>query len=198
VSEICRHYGLLVIADEVMTGFGRTGRRWGHEHDGWTPDVIVAGKGLGGGYAPISLVAATDRVVAPIVEAGRNVMFFTYSAHDATCAGALAVLRILQREELVDRAAEVGERLRAGLRHELAEHPRVVEVRGRGLMVGVELSGVSSAQVVGAALERDVWIYPAGSGPAVNDGLLFAPPLTIEDRHLDRIIEVTRQAIDAA
>jgi adenosylmethionine-8-amino-7-oxononanoate aminotransferase len=197
VGEICREHGVLVIADEVMTGFGRTGRRWGHEHDPWEPDVIVAGKGLGGGYVPISVVAASSRVVEPIVDTGHNVMFFTYSAHDASCAGALAVLRILEREGLVERAAERGARLLDGLRRELAGHPRVVEVRGRGLMVGVELRGVSSAAVVGAALARDVWIYPAGSGPAVNDGLLFAPPMTIEDHHLDRVVEVTREAIDA-
>ena len=65
-------------------------------------------------------------------------------------------------------------------------------------MVGVELAGLTSAAVVAEALDRDVWIYPAGSGPAVNDGLLFAPPIVVEDHHLDRIIEVTRQSIDAA
>ncbi len=197
VQEVCHEYGVLVIADEVMTGFGRTGRRWGHDHDGWTPDIIVAGKGLAGGYAPLAMVAATEHVIEPIVETGRNVMFFTYSAHDASCAAALAVLRILERERLVERAGERGERLLGGLRHELAGHPAVVEVRGRGLMVGVELAGLTSAAVVGAALERDVWIYPAGSGPAVNDGLLFAPPMTIEDHQLDRVVEVTREAIDA-
>ena len=198
VSEICRQYGVLLVADEVMTGFGRTGRRWGHEHDGWVPDVIVAGKGLSGGYAPLSLVAASSRVVEPIVASGRNVMFFTYSAHDASCAGALAVLRILERERLIERAAAMGARLLAALRGELADHPCVVDVRGRGLMVGVELAGVTAAAVVREALERDVWIYPAGSGPTVAEGLLFAPPLTIDDDHVDRIVEVTHAAIGAA
>lgn len=198
VSEICREYGVLIIADEVMTGFGRTGVRWGHQHDGWVPDVIVAGKGLGGGYSPMSLVSASNEVIDPITAAGRNVMFFTYSGHDSSCAGALAVLTIIEREHLVERAAVQGEKLLHGLRHELHDHPNVVEVRGRGLMVGVELSGLTSAAVVGEALDRDVWIYPGGSGPVVNDGLLFAPPMIVEDRHLDRIVEVTRQSIDAA
>jgi adenosylmethionine-8-amino-7-oxononanoate aminotransferase len=197
VAEVCREYGVLFIADEVMTGFGRTGLRWGHEHDGWSPDVVVAGKGLGGGYVPLSLVAPADHVVDPITAADRNVMFFTYSGHDSSCAGALAVLDIVEREGLVERAAKQGRLLLEGLQRELADHPNVVEVRGRGLMVGVELVGPTSAAVVGEALRRDVWIYPAGSGPAVNDGLLFAPPMVIEDRLLDRIIEVTRQSIDA-
>ncbi len=198
VGEVCREYGVLVIADEVMTGFGRTGLRWGHEHDGWAPDIIVAGKGLGGGYSPLSLVTASNAVVDPITEAGRNVMFFTYSGHDASCAGALAVLDIVEREGLVERAAVQGRALLEALRRELKEHPDVVEVRGRGLMVGVELAGIASAAVVAEALDRDVWIYPGGSGPAVNDGLLFAPPMTVENHHLDRIVDVTRQSIDAA
>jgi adenosylmethionine-8-amino-7-oxononanoate aminotransferase len=197
VADICREYGVLLIADEVMTGFGRTGRKWGHEHDGWVPDVIVAGKGIGGGYVPLSLVSASNRVIDPITEAGRNVMFFTYSAHDSSCAGALAVLGIMEREQLVERAAVQGERLLRALDAELHDHPNVVEIRGRGLMVGVELTGLTSVAVVSAAMERDVWIYPGGSGPVVNDGLLFAPPMVIEDDDIDRIVEVTRQSIDA-
>ena len=198
VSEICRQYGVLMIADEVMTGFGRTGVKWGHQHDDWMPDVLVAGKGLGGGYTPLSLVTATDRVIDPITAAGTNVMFFTYSGHDSSCAGALAVLNIVEREHLIERTAVQGERLLNCLRRELHDHPNVVEIRGRGLMIGVELSELTSGTVVGEALDRDVWIYPAGSGPAVNDGLLIAPPMIVEDHHIDRIVEVTHQAIDAA
>jgi adenosylmethionine-8-amino-7-oxononanoate aminotransferase len=197
VREVCDHYGILLIADEVMTGFGRTGRRFGHEHDDWVPDVIVAAKGVGGGYVPMSLVSATNDVVDPITEAGRNVMFFTYSGHDASCAGALAVLDIIEREGLVERAAVQGQRMLSALRDAVGDHPNVVEVRGRGLMLGVELTGVTSAAVVGEALSRDVWIYPAGSGPAVNDGLLFGPPLTVSDAEIDRIAEVTAASIAA-
>lgn len=197
VVEVCREYGVLLIADEVMTGFGRTGRTWGHDHDDWIPDVIVSAKGVGGGYVPLSLVSAGNHVVDPITEAGRNVMFFTYSGHDACCAGALAVLDILEREALTDRARTTGAHLLGLLDDALAEHPRVVEVRGRGMMLGVELDGVSSAAVVAEALARDVWIYPAGSGPTVNDGLLFAPPLVIDGADLERVVDVTVAAIDA-
>ena len=198
VAEVCREYGVLTISDEVMTGFGRTGRRWGHQHDGWVPDIIVAGKGLGGGYMPLSLVSASNDVLDPITAAGKNVMFFTYSGHDASCAGALAVLDIVEREHLIERSATQGAKLLDGLGRELGDHPNVVEVRGRGLMLGVELDGLTSASVVSEALVRDMWVYPAGSGPAVNDGLLFAPPMIVEDHHLDRIVEVTRRSIDAA
>jgi adenosylmethionine-8-amino-7-oxononanoate aminotransferase len=198
VREICDHYGVLIIADEVMTGFGRTGRRFGHEHDDWHPDVIVAGKGLGGGYSPLSLVSATDAVVDPITAAGKSVMFFTYSGHDSSCAGALAVLDIVEREGLIDRAARQGERMLAALTAAVGNHPNVVEVRGRGLMLGVELAGVASIAVVAEALRRDVWVYPAGSGPSVNDGLLLAPPLVVGDDDIDRIAAVTAAALTAA
>jgi adenosylmethionine-8-amino-7-oxononanoate aminotransferase len=198
VAEICRHYGVLMIADEVMTGFGRTGRRWGHDHDPWQPDILVAGKGLGGGYVPISLVTAGDHVVDPITQDGRTVMFFTYSGHDSSCAGALAVLDILEREALVDRCAVMGKRLRTALIDRLGDHPRVTEVRGRGLMLGVGLDGVTSSDVVAQALERDVWVYPAGCGAPVPDAILLAPPFVIEDHHIARIVEVLADAIDAA
>lgn len=197
VAEVCREYGVLTIADEVMTGFGRTGRRWGHEHDDWSPDLIVSAKGLGGGYVPLSMVSASNEVLDPITEAGNNVMFFTFSGHDASLAGALVVLDILERERLAERAVVVGERLSEGLTAALDGVHSVVEVRGRGAMVGVELDGIPSAPVVAAALERDVWIYPAGSGPAVNDGLLYAPPFVIDDADIDRIVEVTAESISA-
>jgi len=198
VREVCSEYGVLIISDEVMTGFGRTGRRWGFEGDDWLPDIIVAAKGLSGGYTPLSMVTAHNRIIEPLIEAGRAVMFFTYSGHDASCAGSLAVLRILEQEGLMQRAAVAGARMLDALTGAVGDSPNVVAVRGRGLMLGVELTGVASVDVVGQALERDVWIYPGGSGPAVNDGLLFAPPLIINDAQIDRIADVTAEAITAA
>lgn len=169
--------------------------RWGHEHDDWSPDVIVSAKGLGGGYVPLSMVSASNQVLDPITEAGNNVMFFTFSGHDASLAGALVVLDILERERLTERAVVVVQRLRDGLSVALDGVGCVVEVRGRGAMVGVELDGIPSSSVVAAALDRNVWISPAGSGPAVNDGLLDAPPFVIDDADIDRIVEVTADSI---
>lgn len=198
VSEICREHGVLMISDEVMTGFGRTGVEWGFLDDDWQPDIIVTAKGLTGGYAPLSMVAAADHVVAPLAESGHGIMFFTYSGHDSACAAALTVLQIIEREGLMDRARVQGARLEQGLRDTLDGHPNVNEIRGRGLLLGLELEGLPSADVVGEALARDVWIYPGGSGPAVNDGLLLAPPLVVSDEQIDRIVDVTAEAIDAA
>jgi adenosylmethionine-8-amino-7-oxononanoate aminotransferase len=203
IAEVCRHYGVLTIIDEVMTGFGRTGKRWGFEHDDWgtphtpglTPDILVAGKGLGGGYVPISVVSASDAVVDPITAAGKTVMFFTYSGHDSSCAGAVAVLKILERENLVERAAVMGERLKQALHDRFDSHPRITEIRGRGLMLGMQLDGGSSTEVVMKALDLGLWVYPAGSGAPVPDAILIAPPFVIEDSHIDRMLDILEKVL---
>ncbi len=195
VRAICDEYGVLLIADEVMTGFGRTGRRWGHEHDGIVPDIVVSGKGLGGGYVPISLVSAHDRVIDPITNAGRNVMTFTYSGHDSSCAGALAVLEIIRRENLIEVCAVQGRKLRAALEDAVGNHRCVTEIRGRGLMLGVELVGVSAEEIVRSALEKNVWIYPAGCGAPTPDALLIAPPFIISDAQIERIASVITEVL---
>jgi adenosylmethionine-8-amino-7-oxononanoate aminotransferase len=207
VREVCDAYGVLLIADEVMTGFGRTGRRFAIEHWDVTPDILVAGKGLGGGYVAIGGVFATNAVVEPIAAAGDSVMFFTFSATDLSCAIADRVLQILEDERLVERCAEVGEVLRTRLIAELGSHPNVRDVRGQGLMLGVELvrdratgaswGGRLAPAVVAEALRRDLWVYPAGSA-AVPDALLFGPPFTITDDDIEVAVTRTRAALDAA
>jgi adenosylmethionine-8-amino-7-oxononanoate aminotransferase len=196
ISEVCREYGVLMIADEVMTGFGRTGTPWGFQHDPWRPDIIVTGKGLGGGYQPISMLTAHDDVVDPITAAGHALMFFTYSGHDAGCAAALAVLRIVQREQLVERAARVGAQLSALLHDRLAGHPLVTEVRGRGLFLGVGLRDATSAAVVGKTMEHGLWVYPAGSGGSTGDAVMIAPPLTVEEDLLPVIVDRLATSLD--
>jgi len=210
VGEICREHGVLFIADEVMTGFGRTGRRMGVEHLGVDPDIVVGGKGLAGGYAPIGGVYATDEVMAPIAANRDSLMFFTYGAQDMACAVADTVLRIIDEEHLVERAATQGAALRSRLEFALADHPHVLEVRGLGLMMGVELVADAASgerfpaaagigrRVVTEALHRDVWIYPAGSGEVVQDAVMFGPAFTVTDEELDTMVEVLVESIDAA
>ena len=208
VADICRRNGIVMIADEVMTGLGRTGTRWGHEHFGYTPDIIVAGKGLGGGYAPMGGVYTTDEIVQPVAEAGMELMYYTFSGYDMGCAISRRVLEILREEQLVQRAADVGHRLHARLVETLGDHKNVIDIRGRGMMQGIELvrdregpvafpRQVDFArQVVFEALNRGVWVYPAGSGP-VADALLIGPPFTLEDDHIDLLVSVLSDAITA-
>ncbi|HVN64558.1 MAG TPA: aminotransferase class III-fold pyridoxal phosphate-dependent enzyme, partial [Candidatus Binataceae bacterium] len=139
LREICTKYDVLLIADEVMTGFGRTGRRFAVDHWDVIPDLIVGGKGLAGGYFPIGMLAAREELAATVEEARADFMFYTYSAHPVACAVANEVLAIMERENLVERAAEVGARLGASLKEELSGHPMVGDIRGSGMFWGVEL-----------------------------------------------------------
>jgi adenosylmethionine-8-amino-7-oxononanoate aminotransferase len=192
VNEVCKANDILLIADEVMTGYGRTGTTWGHQHFPMQPDVIVGGKGLGGGYVPLGAVAATDEVAEAL--RGSGFMYFTFTGNDAACAASVAVLGILRREGLVERAATMGTVLESRLRAELGDHPAVVDIRGRGLFWGVELRCNRDA-VVQAAMERDMWVYPAGSGP-VQDAVMIAPPFVVTHDEIDHIVLRLRASLD--
>ena len=209
VARICRRHGVLLIADEVMTGFGRTGRKFGVDHWDVVPDILVGGKGLTGGYAPLVAIAAREEVTAPIREAGDSIMYFTYGAHSPACAAANEVLRILEDEDLVERAATVGAVLAEQLREALGDHPHVAEVRGRGLLYGIEIvrdretlepfpaeTAMVNA-VMAAGLSMDVFFYPGGNDPA-RDVICLGPPFILGDEEIDKIVTVLPKAIDSA
>jgi adenosylmethionine-8-amino-7-oxononanoate aminotransferase len=208
VAEICKRYGVLLVADEVMTGFGRTGKKFAVDHWGVTPDILISGKGLTGGYAPMGGVFASEAVVAPIVERGQELMFFTYSAHPASCAAADRVLQILEREALVQRAALQGEKLGKRLTRLLA-HPNVGDVRGRGLLWAIELVADKvtrepfpasigfTNRVVAAGLQHGIFAYGGGVDPA-RDVITFGPPFTISDHEVELIGERMELALEGA
>jgi adenosylmethionine-8-amino-7-oxononanoate aminotransferase len=208
IREICRTYGVLLIADEVMTGFGRTGRKFGVDHWQLAPDILVGGKGLAAGYAPIGGLYATEEVVTPLAEQDSDLMFYTFGAHPAACAAADKVLEIVQREELVARAARVGAELRKRL-SVLDDHPHVAEVRGLGLLLAVELvkdkqslepfpaEANLTGRVVATAMGEGVFFYPGGCDPA-RDVIVMGPPFIIGDEEIELMVSVLEKAIDSA
>lgn len=193
VTDLCRRHDVLLIADEVMTGFGRTGRTFGHQHFPFHPDVIVGGKGLGGGYVPLGAVSTVDRVAEAL--RGSGFMYFTFTGSDGACAGAAVVLEIMRREQLVQRSADIGARFGDMLTTTFSDHPLVVDIRGRGLFYGLELR-CSRDAVVAAALQRDLWVYPAGSGP-VADAVMVAPPFVVSDAELQLIVDRLKEALNS-
>lgn len=207
LRAICDDHGILLICDEVMTGFGRTGAKFGVDHVGVVPDLLVGGKGLGGGYVPIGGVFATDRVVEPIADEQLTVMYFTFSGADVACAVADRVLTIMEDEDLVARAAVMGTRLNTMLTEAFADHEHVSDIRGRGLMQGVELvkdrdtgahfDGMLAPEVINQALDRNCWIYPAGCA-GVPDALLFGPPFTVSETELESMVSIAVESVDAA
>lgn len=202
VAAVCRRYGVLVVADEVMTGFGRTGAWFASEHWGLRPDVLTAGKGAASGYWPLAFAAASGAVHDTITGAGAFVHGFTHSHHVVGAATGLAVLRILHEEDLVAASARQGDLLRQGLLDALGDHPHVGDVRGLGLLVGVELVADRDTRapfaraervterVVAAAHARGVLPYSStGCADGVDgDLLLLGPPFVITDAELARVV----------
>jgi hypothetical protein len=212
IAEVCRRHGVLLIADEVMTGFGRTGAWFGMDHFGVRPDLLVAAKGATSGYWPFGFVAASGEVFETVTGRGSFVHGFTYSHQPAAATVAREVLRILEEESLVEVSATKGEWLRALLRDRLGDHPAVGEIRGRGLMVGVELVRDRETReafpralklvetVVRTARERGLLLY-SGTGNADGvdgDVVLIGPPFVVTDEELVRIADGLAEALEIA
>ena len=213
IAEVCREHGVLFIADEVMTGFGRTGRWFALDHWGIRPDILVAAKGASSGYWPFGFVAASGEVYATVTAAGsRFVHGFTYSHAPVGAAVAREVLRILEDESLVEASAAKGKRLLALATSAFGAHPAVGEIRGRGLLVGVELVADRATRepfpraaritesVVAAARDRGVLLY-SGTGNANGvdgDTILLGPPFVVTDPELERIATVLGESIEVA
>lgn len=213
IAEVCRRHGVLLIADEVMTGFGRTGRWFGLDHWGVRPDLLVAAKGATSGYWPYGFVAASARVHDTVTARGAGFVHgFTYSHAPVGAAVAREVLRILRDESLVEASAAKGERLLALLHGRLDETPTVGDIRGRGLLVGVELvadretrrpyprAARLTESVVRGARDRGVLVYSGTGGADGTDGdmILLGPPFIVSDDELERIASVLGDAIDEA
>jgi adenosylmethionine-8-amino-7-oxononanoate aminotransferase len=212
VAEVCRRHGVLLIADEVMTGFGRTGAWFGVDHWGVRPDILVAAKGATSGYWPFGFAAASGEIHDTIRSGAGFTHGFTYSHQPVAAAVAGEVLRILEAESLVGASLVKGAQLQALLRERLGEHPAVGDIRGRGLMVGVELvrDRVTKAPfpraarlvetVVRIARERGLVLY-SGSGNANGvdgDVVLLGPPFVITAQELVRVADGLLDALDAA
>jgi adenosylmethionine-8-amino-7-oxononanoate aminotransferase len=211
IRQICDRHDVLFIADEVMTGVGRTGRAFGVDHWDVVPDLIACAKGLGAGYVPLGAVVATDRVLAPILHTRQNIVGgHTYAAHTLSCAVGVEVLRILHEEALVERAARVGAYLLDRVR-ELLAHPLVGDVRGLGLMVGLELvadkatkrpfppEATLAQQVTEEGLARGVILYP-GTGTVngvAGDHIKLSPPLILSEEQADELVAGLAGALDA-
>jgi adenosylmethionine-8-amino-7-oxononanoate aminotransferase len=203
VAEICRESGVLFIADEVMSGMGRCGTPLAVRQWNVTPDIVVLGKGLAAGYAPLAGIAASAEVYRSVIDgSGAFKHGFTYAGHPVSVAAGAAVLDVLEREELVRRSRELGTRLLAGLEDLKTRHPQMLEVRGRGLMLGVVLGDPATGRSfdtpgVAARIGRKAFglgliVYP-GSGAVDGtrgDHLLLGPPLSLSDLQADELLEL--------
>jgi adenosylmethionine-8-amino-7-oxononanoate aminotransferase len=212
IAEVCRRHGVLLIADEVMTGFGRTGAWFAMDHYGVRPDILVSAKGATSGYWPFGFAAASGEVWSDINRGGGFVHGFTYSHQPGAATVAREVLRILRAESLVEASAAKGARLQELLRARLGDHPAVGDIRGRGLMAGVELvvdrelrtpfprSDRLVETTARIARERGLLIYSGTGNANGTDGdiVLLGPPFVITDDELARIADGLGEALDLA
>ncbi|KAB8275024.1 pyridoxal phosphate-dependent transferase [Aspergillus minisclerotigenes] len=214
VRRLCDKYGILLILDEVMCGTGRTGTFFAFEQegDGVYPDLLTLGKGLGGGYAPIAGVLAHSKVIDVLQKGtGTFIHSFTYQAHGVSCAAALAVQKVLRRDNLVLRCAAKGKWLEDALKTTFNERKYVGDIRGKGLFWGMEFVRDKSTKVpfapevgftykiVEEALRRGLCVYP-GAGTvdgARGDHVIIAPPYNASDGELTSIVSLLREAYEA-
>ena len=202
VRAVCDELDVLMIADEVITGFGRTGRWFACEHDGVVPDLMSVAKGITSGYIPLSASIARPHLADafPAGSTQENVHPNTYAAHPVACAAALATIRIMEQDKLVENAEAMGQRLLAGLQGALDRSPIVGEVRGRGLLVCVDLvepdgSGKALDPKTVAELDRKAWdrgaiVYARGNV------LRLAPPLCITPHEVDELVGMVADSVD--
>jgi putrescine aminotransferase len=203
IARICRERDILLVADEVICGFGRTGNWWGSQTYGIEPDLMTIAKGMTSGYVPMGGVLISDRVAGPVMEhAGEFYHGYTYSGHPAACAAGLATLRILQEEKLVER---VGTDLAPYLAQKwatLADHPLVGETRTKGLLGAMELVADKATRArfpdVGSTGTRcrNLSVQNGLVMRAVGDTMIIAPPFVISHEEIDELVRRARQTLD--
>jgi adenosylmethionine-8-amino-7-oxononanoate aminotransferase len=211
IREICDEQDVLFIADEVMTGFGRTGANFGVDHWQVIPDIMASAKGVSGGYTPLAVVILRDKVMDLLREKHSNFRGgHTYCANPLSARVGVEVLAIIREQGLIENARRMGERLLAGLRT-LLEHPTVGDVRGKGLMLGVEFVRNKQTKqpfpveykfgkrLFEEAFARGLVIFP-GSGTVdgvEGDHILMAPPFIITESQVDDLLAILGEAIGA-
>ena len=204
IQRICREHDILIVADEVICGFGRTGNWWGCETFGIEADLMPIAKGLTSGYVPMGGVLISDRVAGPVMEhAGEFVHGYTYSGHPLACAAGMANLRILQEEDLPGRVGrDIGPYLKSRW-EALADHPLVGEARMTGLVGAMELVRDKTTMErfqseTSAGMHcRDLSVSHGLVMRAVGDTMIISPPLIITEAECDTLVLTARQALDA-
>jgi adenosylmethionine-8-amino-7-oxononanoate aminotransferase len=213
VRDICDRHGVLLVLDEVMCGMGRTGSLHACEQEGVSPDLMALAKGLGGGYVPIGALLMQSKIFNAIADgSGIFQHSHTYTGHSLACASALAVQRVMRRDNLLANVSAQGARLTRRLHERFGNHPFVGDVRGRGLLQALELvADRASKKPFGAklkihvrvkreAMRRGLMVYPMGGtvDGERGDHVLLAPPFIIDAPLVDTIVERLGEAIDAA
>lgn len=210
IRKICDQYGILFVADEVITGFGRTGKNFGIDHWGVVPDLIITGKGTGSGYTPLGAVVIHERLNEALLHSNRPSFFlgYTYAGNPLSCAVGLAILRYIEKNGLVERSARMGKYLFERFSR-IKELPMVGDIRGKGLLLGIELvkdkrkktpfarSQKIAETITGRAFKRGL-ILMSGAGTAdgvSGDHLVISPPFIINEEQIEELAVILEKVI---
>ena len=201
IKQICKKHEILLIGDEVMTGLGRTGSYFGLDHWETFADIVTVGKSLGAGYAPIAATLMTDEILDPIREGSGLIMSgHTYSGHPLSCAVALQVLTIIEQDKLIEHVREVGDLLMAGLKSSQVHVDFIRTVRGKGLLLGIELDPAipgMQGRIIDQCFENGLLVYPSVGGKEGKDenGILIAPPYVISKAETEQLLDILDTSI---
>jgi 4-aminobutyrate aminotransferase len=197
LEAICRKYGIMLLLDEVKVGFGRTGRMWGFENWGVTPDATALGKSIGSGVAAISAVVGRKE----ILDVGTAINMYTVAGNPVSCTAGLATLDVIERDGLVENAGRIGAYLLDGFKQLQAKHPLIGEARGKGMILGVELvrdrdtkepAATEAAKVVYRCKELGLILFYGG---IYSNVLEVTPPLTMTREQADRGLAIIDEAL---
>jgi len=193
VREQCTEVGALLIADEVQTGLGRTGKMFGCEHDGISPDIMTLAKALGGGVMPIGATVFTQQVCDAIFSVNPLAHTSTFGGNPLACAAGLTAISVIEEEGLVEQSRIKGERVMNGLKAIQAKHDLIGEVRGQGLMIGVEFTMDEVGElVIGQMVKRGMVAAYTLNNPRV---IRLEPPLIVSDAQIDQALRILDEAV---
>lgn len=210
IKDICDRHQILFIADEVMTGIGRTGKMFGMDHWGVQPDIMALGKGMSAGYTAIAAALVSEKVMKPIVKGSGSIMSgHTYSANPQSASVSLAVLHYIEKHHLIDKVKEKGEYLMEKLQDLAKDMKMIGDVRGLGLMIGVEFVADKkskrpfqptedvTSRVIEKARDKGLLIYPASAGNegVSGDAVIISPPFTITKQEIDDLVDIFEETI---
>ncbi len=210
IRQICDRHDVLLIADEVMSGNGRSGKWWAMQHTDVSPDIIITAKGIGAGYTPLGALLVSGELYRQFRTLGGFRHGHTYAGNPVSCAVGAKVIDIIERDNLLDNVSNMGERLQKRLWEAVGEHPNVGDIRGRGLLLGIELvadkhtkrayseSMKIQTRFSYACLDNGLYVYQGGGTVDGKDGehMLIAPPFIITEQQVEEIVHAISAALE--
>ena len=215
IRKICDRHDVLLIADEVMSGNGRSGKWWAMQYTGVSADIIATAKGIGAGYTALGAILVSEHIFDAVSAAGNFRHGHTYAGNPLSCAVGCEVIRIIERDNLLDNVTRMGDFLLQELQNDLGDHPCVGDIRGKGLLLGVEFIEDASSKkpfaaseniqtkITRACLANGLYVYQGGGtaglddeGRPLGDHVLIAPPFIIDKQHVQQISVTLREALN--